>query len=414
MLRNDTESSTKHATPGDGPPYVEMFSNPPSVVLDVRTVTETGGGPEKTILLGARWLQDRGWPAYCVYLHPPGDPGFRAIRNKAIDLGVSRFVEMEDRGPFDWQLVRRLLMLCREIKPVIWHGHDYKSDTLGWLIHRFYPMKLVSTVHGWGVPGRRVWLYHWIHRLCLRGFDRVLCVSAEQLAVCRRAGIPAAICQILENGVDCQAFQPVVDRASPKQTLGIPSNRFVIGYVGRLSPEKNLPLLLDAARKLIERRPNVHVLMVGQGQEHQALAAHAERLGITHHVTFAGFAPDPQPYYSAMDAFVLLSRSEGLPNVLLEALAMGIPAICTPVGGIPAVITPDITGILIPLNDLWATVAAVQRLMDHPQFAASLGQNGRRHVATHYSFNRRMERLCTIYQDLILPDLSVKLSYPNP
>jgi len=402
------ESSTKSQTLSKEPLDTELRNNSRPTVVDVRTVTETGGGPEKTILLGARWLQDRGWPVYCVYLHPPGDSGFDAIRDKVVELGVARFIELDDRGPLDWRLVRRLVVLCREIKPAIWHGHDYKSDALGWLIHRFYPMKLVSTVHGWGVPGQRVWLYHWIDRLCLRGFDRVFCVSAEQLAICRRAGISAAICEVLENGVDCQAFRPAVDSAARKRELGIPSTRFVLGYVGRFSKEKNLTLLLDVARKLIEGTSDVHLLLVGDGPERQDLHAHAERLGITGHVTFTGYAIDPRPYYSAIDAFILLSRSEGLPNVLLEAMAMGIPAVCTSVGGIPAVIDPDNTGILVPLNDISATVAAVQRLMVNPQLAARLGQNGRQYVENHYSFDRRMERLCSIYQDLVLQDASAK------
>jgi glycosyltransferase involved in cell wall biosynthesis len=408
------ESSTKPHTPRDELPDTELRNNSLPIVLDVRTVTETGGGPEKTILLGARWLQDRGWPAYCVYLHPPGDLGFETIRNKVSSLGVARFIELEDRGPLDWRLVGRLVALCREIKPAIWHGHDYKSDALGWLIHRFYPLKLVSTVHGWGVPGRRVWLYHWIHRLCLRGFDQVLCVSAEQYAVCRRAGIPPAICEVLENGVDCQAFRPAVDSAARKHSLGIVPNRFVLGYVGRFSKEKNLALLLDVARKLIERTSDVHLLLVGDGPERRDLHVHAERLGITGHVTFTGYATDPRPYYSAMDAFILLSRSEGLPNVLLEAMAMGIPAICTPVGGIPGVIDPDNTGLLVSLDDVSAIVAAVQRLMDNPQLAARLGQNGRQHVETHYSFDRRMERLCGIYRDLVSRDASARTRLANP
>ncbi|MGQ9760300.1 MAG: glycosyltransferase [Thermogutta sp.] len=382
---------------------------PLPTVVDVRTVTETGGGPEKTIMLGARWLQDRGWPAYCVYLHPPGDPGFQAIRKKAADLGVSCLIEMDDRGPFDWQLVRRLIAFCRQFQPAIWHGHDYKSDALGWLIHRVYPMKLISTVHGWGVPGPRVWLYHWIHRLCLRGFDRVICVSAEQQATCQRAGISAAICEILENGVDCKAFQPVTDRQKQKEALGIPPDRFVIGYVGRFSPEKNLAAFLDVARELVSRGCAVHALLVGDGPERQSLVAHYKRLGIANCVTFAGYAADPRPYYAAMDAFALLSCSEGLPNVLLEAMAMGIPAICTPVGGVPAVIRPDETGILVPVNDIAATVAAVQRLMNDPAFARRLGQQARQNVESHYSFDRRMERLCATYQRLIRREVAGSL-----
>ncbi len=376
----------------------------PPVVFDVRTVTQTGGGPEKTILFGARWFEDRHWPVYCIYLHPPGDPGFEVIRQKVADLRLSHFLDLDDRGPLDGQLVRRLLAICRQYRPVIWHGHDYKSDALGWLIHRFHPMKLVSTVHGWGVPGRRVWLYHWIHRLCLRGFDRVFCVSAELHTICRRSGIPARICEILENGVDCEAFQPTKDRHEKKQALGIPPDRFVLGYVGRLSPEKNLIVLLEVARELVERNGNVHVLLVGDGPERRALSEYAGRLGIADRVTAVGYASDPRPYYSAMDTFVLLSRSEGLPNVLLEALAMGLPAICTPVGGIPAVIETGRNGMLVLPEDVPGTTAAIQQVMNDPEVARRLGEAGRQTVVSRYSFEQRMNRLCRSYRRLLAQD----------
>ncbi len=378
------------------------------VVFDVRTVTETGGGPEKTILLGARWFEDRHWPVYCVYLHPPGDPGFEAIRQKAAELRLSYFLHLDDRGPLDGRLLRRLLALCRQHRPVIWHGHDYKSDALGWLIHRFHPMKLVSTVHGWGVPGRRVWLYHWIHRLCLRGFDRVFCVSAEQYTICRQSGIPPGICEVLENGVDCEFFRPQVNRDEKKEALGIPPNRFVLGYVGRLSPEKNLTLLLDVARKLLAQNCEVHVLLVGDGPERRALSEHAHRIGIADHITFAGYAADPRPYYAAMDVFLLLSRSEGLPNVLLEALATGLPVICTPVGGIPNVIESGRNGLVVPLEDVPSPTAAIQQVMTDPKLARRLGEAGRQTVVSRYSFEHRMERLCQSYWLLLGRDEMVE------
>lgn len=165
-------------------------------------------------------------------------------------------------------------------------------------------------------------------------------------------------------------------------------------------------MLLDAARELPGQGHAMHVLLVGDGPARQALRTHAERLGTADHVTLAGYATDPRPCYSAMNVFVLLSRREGLPNVLFKAMAMEVPAICTPVGGIPAVIEPQHNGLLVPLHDVQPTVRAVRRLIDDPALASRLGQAGSEHVERHHSFDRRTERLCETYRRLMGPEIA--------
>ena len=119
-----------------------------SVVLDVRVVTGTGGGPDKTILNAPRFLAASGYHNICAYMHPPNDPGFERLRERANALEAP-LVSIPDRGPFDLKVATELLALCRRERVAIWHGHDYKSNLLGLLLRPFWPMRLVSTVHGW-------------------------------------------------------------------------------------------------------------------------------------------------------------------------------------------------------------------------------------------------------------------------
>src|SRR4051812_43946618 len=118
------------------------------VVLDTRVVTGTGGGPDKTILNSPRFLSGAGYRMICAYMHPPGDPGFAEITRKAEAWGAP-LVSVPDRGPWDLKVTSRLLGLCRRERVAIWHGHDYKSNVLGLLLRPFWPMRLVTTVHGW-------------------------------------------------------------------------------------------------------------------------------------------------------------------------------------------------------------------------------------------------------------------------
>ena len=162
------------------------------VVLDVRVVSGTGGGPDKTILNSPRHLERAGYRMVCAYLHPPGDPGFDVIRGKA-QLRRAPLVSVPDGGPLDWRVLPRLLEICRRERVRIWHGHDYKSNALGLLLSKFWPMRLVTTVHGWVQHTRRTPLYYAIDRVCLPFYEKVFCVSPDLYQLCRRRGVSSAV-----------------------------------------------------------------------------------------------------------------------------------------------------------------------------------------------------------------------------
>lgn len=370
------------------------------LVLHVRTVTGTGGGPEKTILRSPPYLRAAGWDAKCLYLHPPLDSGFEVLRRRAEAWGAPLF-DLPDRGPCDLRLLRDLAVVCRRWRPDIWHGHDYKSDPLGLLLRsRRARMLLVSTVHGWGVPGRRVRLYRWIHQLCLRRFDRVICVSEDLKRQCIRAGIPARICRVIENGVDTDLYARHESPSAAKVRLGLPSDVLLVGAVGRLSPEKDYPTLLRAARRFAEAGLPVRVMIVGEGPEYERLAGLIRRDYLEQTVTLAGYQPDPLPYYQAFDAFVITSLDEGLPNVLLEAMACEVPVVSTPVGGIARLIVDGSTGFVIAPGDDNALAAAMKQLLD-ADLRRKLARAGRDVVCDRYSFARRMERVLAVYRELM-------------
>ncbi|GAB4132479.1 MAG: hypothetical protein Kow0040_13260 [Thermogutta sp.] len=370
------------------------------LVLHVRTVTGTGGGPEKTILRSPPYLRAAGWDAQCLYLHPPQDPSFEVLRRRA-DAWGTPLLDLPDHGPCDLRLVRELVGVCDRLRPDIWHGHDYKSDPLGLVMRRARKeIFLVSTVHGWGVPGRRVRLYRWIHQLSLRGFDRVICVSEDLKRQCIRAGIPARFCRVIENGVDTDLYARREPNEAAKARLGLTGDVFLVGAVGRLSPEKDYPTLLRAARRLTEVGSPIRVMIVGEGPEHERLAALIQRDRLQGTVTLEGFQSDTLTYYQGFDAFVITSLDEGLPNVLLEALACEVPVVSTPVGGIGRVIEDGVNGLTIRPGDDIGLAVALRQLRDS-DLRQRLGRAGRAIVQERYSFERRMRRVMAVYRELL-------------
>ena len=164
-----------------------------------------GGGPDKTILNSPRFLAASGYHNVCAYLHPPDDPGFEQLRERAKRLGAP-LVSMTDRGPLDTKVVTELLAVCRRERVAIWHGHDYKSNLLGLMLRPFWRMRLVTTVHGWVHHTRRTPLYYAIDRLCLPFYERVVCVSEDLHHACREAGRPRSRCLLIENAIDTTQF----------------------------------------------------------------------------------------------------------------------------------------------------------------------------------------------------------------
>ena len=154
------------------------------VVFDTRVVTGSGGGPDKTILNSPRFLGPLGYSMLCGYLHPPGDPGYAEIEKKAAKYNAP-LISIPDRGPWDWRVVTSLLRECKRHRVAIWHGHDYKTNALGLLLKRFWPMRMVTTVHGWVRHTARTPLYYRIDKFCLPRYEKVICVSEDLYRECR-------------------------------------------------------------------------------------------------------------------------------------------------------------------------------------------------------------------------------------
>ena len=200
------------------------------VVLHTRVVTDSGGGPDKTILLSASYFDQSPYWLTAAYMHPPEDEGFDAVRALAAQYG-SPLISIPDRGPTDTSVVRQMLGICKQYNVRIWHGHDYKSNLLGLMLRPFFPMKLVTTVHGWVKHTLRTPLYYAVDRMCLPYYHQVICVSQDLYDRALHIGVPEDRCMLLRNAIDTDTydrqFQP--DKATVRQDMNVPRDRLVIG-----------------------------------------------------------------------------------------------------------------------------------------------------------------------------------------
>ena len=400
------------------------------VVLHTRVVTDTGGGPDKTIMLGAAWMNagsgrvagearfsvdceprlngsavNRDASAYWVaaaYMHPPRDPGFAAIRRRAAEAGCP-LIGVPDRGPLDRGVIRRLLAVCRRYRVHIWHGHDYKSNMLGLLLRPFWDMKLVTTAHGWVTQTARTPLYYAVDRWCLPRYHHVICVSSDLYAQALRLGVAPERCTLIPNGIDEQTFcrRFAASEAPLRARYRVPAGRLVVGAAGRLRPEKAFNNLIHAVHGLIGLGLDLELWIAGAGAAQAQLQALVERLGLGERVRLLGFVEDTIDFYHGLDLFVLSSLREGLPNVVLEAMAMRVPVVATRVAGVPALIEDGRNGLLCPPGDIAGLAAAIRRAVEDPVLRAALAGAGRESIERHCTFTQRMERERRVYDEVL-------------
>src|SRR5581483_2521713 len=181
-----------------------------------------------------------------------------------------------------------------------------------------------------------------------------------------------------------------------RQTLGMPAKTFCICAAGRLSPEKGHKYLLEAVPKLLPRIPRLLVVLLGEGRQRTELEGLAIELGIRNHVLFAGFKKDIRAWIQACDLVVNPSLTEGMPNVVLEAMALGSPVIATSVGGVPDLIDHMQSGLLVAPGDSNSLAAAIHALYANPADRLQLARNAQAHLLK-YSPEQQTRRLNELY-----------------
>ena len=369
----------------------------PVGVAHLRATQGPGGGPDKTIVLAtARHDRTRARvTAFFLSRHRDPLPG---VAHLARETGVKPVI-LADHGPLDVSLLWRIRRELDRCRCRILHTHDFKSDVVGWGVARTIPgLQLVATAHGWSRPvDAKHRLYQGLDRWVLRRFPRVLTVSEDTASRLVRAGIRRSRVTVIPNGVDVEQWKPVGKAPRP---AGFPSEGSVVGVVGRLSLDKDVETVIDALARLVGSFPGTTLVVVGEGPRRAALEKRAREAGMQERVRFLGYRADMREIYAALDLFVQSSRTEGMPNTILEAMAMGRPVVATAVGGVPEMIRDGQDGLLFPVGDAETLAARLKALLEDAELRRRLGEQARRRVEERFSFAARLRRLEDLYEEM--------------
>jgi glycosyltransferase involved in cell wall biosynthesis len=352
----------------------------------------TDGGVAFHVETLARRLHEHGVAATVAC--PPGRWSERlAVAGIAV---IAVPMEREISPRTDMAGLRSLRAALRQGDFDLVHTHSAKAGVLGRLAARSRHVPAVHTPHAWsflaaGQP-RNARLYQTVERTLARSTAAIICVSEGE----RRRGLQVADSHrlvVVMNGI-----------ALPESPVRSPTHPgIVVGTVARLAPQKGIAHLLEAYAAVRTVRDDVRLVIAGDGPLRAELDHNAEKLGIAETVTFTGAIPSPWPFLAELDVFVLPSLWEGLPYVLLEAMAAGLPCVATAVDGVAEAIPDRRFGTVVAPGDGTWLAREILALADDAQARSEMGRRAQAHVRDTFSIDAMVRATVDVYHRVLSP-----------
>ncbi len=373
------------------------------------------GGPARHTIILDDGLRKRGFET--LLIHGAVGPAEESLQGQAVERGIpTRYVARLGRAIRPWDdglAFATILTVMWRWRPDVVHTHTAKAGTLGRLAALVFNLtrgrhrrcSVVHTFHGhvlsgyFGALGSA--LVRTVERILAKITDRIITISALQRSdIVRRFAIaPAEKVTVVPLGLE---LTPLLTRPLEwrglRGDLGFGAAEFVVGYVGRLVPIKDLGTLIRAIAQARRELPQLRLVLAGDGEERRTLEALAGAQGLSADVRFVGWRTDLPSLYAALDLFALSSVNEGTPVSLIEAMAAGVPVIATSVGGVPDVVENGVTGVLIHAEDCDALAREIVRAATDTRARAVMAARARSLVATRYEAGRLVEEMDRLYR----------------
>jgi glycosyltransferase involved in cell wall biosynthesis len=292
-----------------------------------------------------------------------------------------------------WRSIQAVADLVRRERIDVLHAHLPSAHVLAGLVGRLTRTPVIATIHGMSIEVREV-------GVCRTTGSHLVVVCEQALRHVLALGLPPSSVHLIANGVDLERFAPMADVADFRHRLNVPSGAPLVGWVGRLAPEKGPDLLLQVADIVLRRRLDAHVAVLGDGPMAEALHAQVRGLGIEDRLHMVGAVHDTAAAHRSFDVLVQTSRSEGMPLVLLEAMASGVPVAAFNVGGVAEVIAVGETGTLAMPGDVEALAQGVLELLADPVRRRDLGAAARRRAEAHFDLHVTARQTADLFDRL--------------
>ena len=410
-----------------------MSSENPLRILQVIARLNIGGPAIYAILLCDQ-LAKKDYQTLLVYgkvSHSEGDMSY-LVNPRKINFKLISHLGRDISLLSDLKALISLIKIIKEFNPHIIHTHTAKAGTIGRLAGIVYNLfkakesriKLVHTFHGHVFSGyfsaSKTRIFIQIERWLARFTSRIIVLSPLQQAdICRKYKIARpSKTRIVPLGLDLKPFSEFKDKEAEQEIRSqylspIADGMLTIGIIGRLTSIKNHHMFLQAIEYLKDQAGPVAFksLIIGDGELRQELSRFVVDRNLTESVVFTGWQRNMAPFYKVLDIVVLTSRNEGTPGTLIEAMAARKPVVTTDVGGVRDLMGPVLEkhaagfsvtrhGLLVPSGRADIFARALRFMADHQELAAEMGRYAQKFVLGHFSEDRLIRDIQTIYQDL--------------
>jgi len=365
-------------------------------VLHLRA-TNFYGGPERQIHRHALAARSTSYEIIVGSFSESGRPP--ALLDRASEDGI-RVHCFDVKSAYDRRSARLVREYLKSEKIEILATHDYRTNILGRLIVRDTNTRWVAFSRGWTRENFRIRLYHALDKVCLRFADHIVAVACGQRDKLRRLAIPSRKISVVHNAILPSSFE-ATEPVDLKARLGLPSDALIGVAGGRFSNEKGQAYLIEAARSAIRKNDRLHFILFGDGLDLDMMRRKVDEAGISDHVLCPGFEANLACCLKSADILINPSLSEGLPNIVLEAMALGVPVVATAVGGVPELVTHDESGLLVAPRDSAGLADAILGLAGDPTKRAALAQRGLEVVTRSFSFDRQCKELVEVYNTVL-------------
>ena len=297
---------------------------------------------------------------------------------------VSDFEQIEMKRAIGWNDVTAIIevrKLIKYYKPDIVYAHSSKAGAIARVADIGMKNYCIYNPHGWAFnmrcSNKKKILYTFIEKLAVHFCDRIICISDAE----KQSALKKHICrenklQVIFNGVDIEAYKNGVHGTIKRKDLDIPDDAFVVGMVGRISPQKAPDVFIKAARMIKEIIPNSHFIIVGKGEQENDIQKYAEENGFSDSLHITGWVENPLSYVELFDVACLLSRWEGFGLVLPEYMMAGKPIVASRVDAIPDIVKDGENGLLVDIDDVEETVQAIMTIYQNPQIRRNIIKGG--------------------------------------
>jgi glycosyltransferase involved in cell wall biosynthesis len=372
------------------------------------------GGPALHVAYLTEGLERRGYDTTLVSGSLARGEDSMAFVADARGVEVVRIDELgREISPLrDLMATIRLARLIRKERPQILHTHTAKAGTVGRVAARLAgsrrPPIVVHTFHGHVLRGYfgpvRTLFFRWLERWLASGTTVLVAVSPQVRDDLVALGIaPRERFVVIRLGIELdERVAPERNgRDESRRYLGIPGDRFAVGWIGRMTAVKRTDDVLVAFKRLSDSGVDAVLCMVGDGPDRAGLEQRAHELGVARDTVFVGYQEDVAPFYAAFDALVLPSVNEGTPVSVIEALAAERPVVVTRVGGVPDIVRDGEDGFLVEAGATDDLADRLAQLARDPALRARMGKQGRERVLPRYAVDRLVDDVDRLYRSLL-------------